>query len=151
MQCNSVTSSVSCTEIAASHLSFALLMLAQIQRKKRVNVTACLPVSVHPSVLVGRLAGQVMILSVCADERHAKPRIGLSRVAMCLPIQKISARFESTLWHLQLGCPPKNTFIVHASMSLTSSCDVTDFRNVQISGLFLFLFLLNNTYRGYTK
>lgn len=136
VQCNSLTSSVSCKEIAASHLSFALLM-RKVRQKKIINVTACLPVSFHPSVLVGRLAGQMMILSICADERHAKPSIGLSRVAMCLPIQNISARFEITLWHLQLGCPPKNTFIVHASMSLTSSCDVTDFRNVQISGLLL--------------
>lgn len=96
VQCNSV-SSVSCKEIAASHLSFALLMLAQIQTKKKVNITACLPVSVHPSVLVGRLAGQVMILSVCADERHAKPHIGLSRIAMCLPIQKILARLKHSV------------------------------------------------------
>lgn len=40
-------------------------------RSKKIN--ACLPVTLHPSVLAGRLAGQVMMRCICADELHAEP------------------------------------------------------------------------------
>lgn len=64
---------------------------------------------------------------ICADERHSEP----ARIAVCLQIQKISARFERHSWALAFAAP-KDTLTDHASMSRTSSCDVTGFRNVQI-------------------
>ncbi len=70
-------------------LAASLCFVLTHSHSKRIN--ACLPVTVHPSVLAaGRLAGQVMMRCMCADERHSEP----AKVVVYLQIQKILARFE---------------------------------------------------------